>query len=357
MAFTNEEILSWFCATNPLPVAAPDRVDTSIPAPGHGMHQAELAAREREREQRQAASDGVAGGRLARRRFQGVAGAGRGRWRGEEGAGRLPDLVDEPDDDCKLEDYFSTIDPHAGLSPAGETTGLDVEQASTEIYDMYAFDADGNPPGLPIAQFRDDVVRTIEANQITIIQGSTGSGKSTQVPQYILNHYAAEKKYCSIICTQPRRIAAVTLAKFVAQSRGWPLGSLVGYQIGLDRTASEDTRLLFVTTQVLLRKLISVKNMNMYTHIVIDEVGGVSRGHTHFLWTVASGLGAYVCGTCCVSVVWSEGVVLLLLLGLRVPVITSFLVPIVVNVCRFIFFVFFVLECQLTENCTCKNTL
>lgn len=105
-----------------------------------------------------------------------------------------------------------------------------------------------------------------------MIQGSTGSGKSTQVPQFILEQYAASKRHCNIICTQPRRIAAKSVSKFVASTRSWDLGSLVGYQIGMDRNISEKTRLTFVTTGVLLEKLVNQRNMNQYTHVILDEV-------------------------------------------------------------------------------------
>jgi len=106
-----------------------------------------------------------------------------------------------------------------------------------------------------------------------VIQGATGSGKTTQVPQFVLQEHLTSRRSCNIICTQPRRIAAKTVARFVADSRGWPLGSLVGYQIGMDRKMGELTRLLFVTTGVLLEKLVNQRNMNQYTHVILDEVG------------------------------------------------------------------------------------
>ena len=143
----------------------------------------------------------------------------------------------------------------------------------TSVFDPYDFTVDKNPK-LPILEHKETIINKIESNSVTIIQGSTGSGKSTQVPQYILEKYAHERRYCNIICTQPRRIAATSVAKFVAERRDWRLGSLVGYQIAMDKLISEDTRLTFVTTGVLLQKLINMKNMNQFTHVILDEVSG-----------------------------------------------------------------------------------
>ena len=108
--------------------------------------------------------------------------------------------------------------------------------------------------------------------QVTVIQGSTGSGKTTQVPQFVLEENLTAHRHCNIVCTQPRRIAAKSVAKFVAECRGWPLGSLVGYQVGMDKKVSESTRLSFVTTGVLLEKLVNQRNLNEYTHVILDEV-------------------------------------------------------------------------------------
>lgn len=149
----------------------------------------------------------------------------------------------------------------AEFAPAGGTV----------VYDNYSFEHKYDPK-LPITQTRDEVILTIESNQVTIIQGSTGSGKTTQVPQFILDHYAAKGEYCNIIVTQPRRIAAMSIAKRVCQERDWPLGSICGYQIGMEMKASEDTRILYCTTGVLREKLIGKKNMHQFTHVILDEV-------------------------------------------------------------------------------------
>lgn len=102
-------------------------------------------------------------------------------------------------------------------------------------------------------------------------------GKTTQVPQYILDSHVKEKKYCNIIVTQPRRIAATSIARRVCNERSWDLGRQCGYQIGLDRSkVCEDTRITYVTTGILLQKLIgegAEENFNkIYTHIILDEV-------------------------------------------------------------------------------------
>lgn len=72
--------------------------------------------------------------------------------------------------------------------------------------------------------------------------------------------------------TQPRRIAAISIAQRVCEERSWEVGGIVGYQVSLNKTISDDTRISYVTTGVLLEKLISAKSLNAYTHVVLDEV-------------------------------------------------------------------------------------
>lgn len=72
--------------------------------------------------------------------------------------------------------------------------------------------------------------------------------------------------------TQPRRIAARSIAARVCSEQKWELGTVVGYQVGLKTVSSEDTRVLFCTTGVLLEKLVRSKQMSEYTHIILDEV-------------------------------------------------------------------------------------
>ena len=155
--------------------------------------------------------------------------------------------------------------------------GTDDVCSNTTVYDNYSFDSNNDfVSGLPVMRMKDEILRHISENSVTIVKGETGSGKSTQVPFFILEQHATEHRHCNIVCTLPRRIAVTSVAKFVCDSHGWRMGTLVGYQIAMDKNLSEDTRLTYVTTGVLLQKLIAMKNMNQYTHVIIDEVGARS---------------------------------------------------------------------------------
>lgn len=90
---------------------------------------------------------------------------------------------------------------------------------------------------LPTYNHRDEILDTIDSNQVVVISGDTGCGKTTQVSQFILDHFIETKRgaKCRIICTQPRRISAITIAERVALERHERLGDSVGYQIRLDR--------------------------------------------------------------------------------------------------------------------------
>uniref|UniRef100_A0A671WDL9 ATP-dependent RNA helicase TDRD9 n=1 Tax=Sparus aurata TaxID=8175 RepID=A0A671WDL9_SPAAU len=116
------------------------------------------------------------------------------------------------------------------------------------------------------------LISLIENNSVVIVRGATGSGKTTQLPQYILDHYNEKNNFCNIVVTQPRKIGATSIAQYVATQRKCTLGSLVGYQIGMEKIATENTRLIYMTTELLLQKLVQDKCLTEYTHIFVDEV-------------------------------------------------------------------------------------
>jgi HrpA-like RNA helicase len=118
---------------------------------------------------------------------------------------------------------------------------------------------------LPAYAHQEEVVRTVAANAVTIVSGETGCGKSTQVPQFLLD----ANSDASIVVTQPRRLSAMSLAERVAveQCSGHAVGQHVGYQVRLDAVRSEHTQLLFLTPGVLLRQMQSSPLLNQYTHV------------------------------------------------------------------------------------------
>ncbi|XP_066534842.1 putative ATP-dependent RNA helicase DHX57 isoform X2 [Hoplias malabaricus] len=127
---------------------------------------------------------------------------------------------------------------------------------------------------LPVWEERENILHCLDKNQVLVISGMTGCGKTTQIPQFILDDSLGGRPegVANIICTQPRRISAITVASRVAQERAEALGHSTGYQIRLETVRSSSTRLLFCTTGVLLRRLEGDSELSGVTHVIVDEV-------------------------------------------------------------------------------------
>ncbi|KVI04421.1 protein of unknown function DUF1605 [Cynara cardunculus var. scolymus] len=127
---------------------------------------------------------------------------------------------------------------------------------------------------LPAYKEKEALLNAISRNQVIVVSGETGCGKTTQLPQYILESEidAARGALCSIICTQPRRISAMSVAERVAAERGEKLGDSVGYKVRLEGIKGRDTRLLFCTTGILLRRLLLDRSLRGVTHVIVDEI-------------------------------------------------------------------------------------
>ncbi|XP_047132909.1 3'-5' RNA helicase YTHDC2 isoform X1 [Hydra vulgaris] len=126
---------------------------------------------------------------------------------------------------------------------------------------------------LPIFHFKEQILKTLKDKQVLLISGDTGSGKTTQVGQYILESCRQAQKPCHIICSQPRRLSAISVSERVASERGERIGQTVGYQVRLDSKLSPKTVLQFCTTGVLLRLLmVGHKSLVNVSHVIVDEI-------------------------------------------------------------------------------------
>ena len=121
-----------------------------------------------------------------------------------------------------------SIAPHHRVTPHGQTEDkcilaevFDFKKKSEETW------------RLPIKTSKQDILDSVAASQVVVLSGPTGCGKSTQVPQYILDQHAEQKRTVNIVVTQPRKLAASSMARRVCNERGWVLGGLVGYQVGV----------------------------------------------------------------------------------------------------------------------------
>lgn len=127
---------------------------------------------------------------------------------------------------------------------------------------------------LPAFREKERLLQAIARNQVVVVSGETGCGKTTQLPQYILESEIESGRgaFCSIICTQPRRISAMSVSERVSTERGEPLGESVGYKVRLEGMKGKNTHLLFCTSGILLRRLLSDRNLNGITHVFVDEI-------------------------------------------------------------------------------------
>ena len=120
---------------------------------------------------------------------------------------------------------------------------------------------------LPAWEAKSNIIKLVKENQIVIIQGETGSGKTTQIPQFLL-----ESGYTNgIACTQPRRVAAMSVAKRVSEEMDVELGMQVGYTVRFDDQSSKFTLIKYLTDGMLLREATIDPKLKKYCVIIIDE--------------------------------------------------------------------------------------
>lgn len=164
-----------------------------------------------------------------------------------------------------LDDQIEFINP---LRMEG-TDKRDKEPRLTEK-EKKKMDIEETKKSLPIFPFRDDLIAAINEYQVLIIEGETGSGKTTQIPQYLYEAGFTENEK-KIGCTQPRRVAAMSVAARVAEEMGIKLGNEVGYSVRFEDCTSERTVIKYMTDGTLHREFLSEPDLASYSVMIIDE--------------------------------------------------------------------------------------
>lgn len=156
----------------------------------------------------------------------------------------------------------------------GEGKGMSKEERfladQLDAAEKKALSMEETRKSLPIYQYRDEFLAALKDHQILVIVGETGSGKTTQLPQY-LHEAGYTKDGLKVGCTQPRRVAAMSVAARVADEMGVKLGNEVGYSIRFEDSTSDKTILKYMTDGMLLREFMTEPDLGGYSALMIDE--------------------------------------------------------------------------------------
>ena len=125
------------------------------------------------------------------------------------------------------------------------------------------------PQELPVVEHREEILAAIRENPVVVIVSETGSGKTTQLPKMVAEALGVDGG--RIGCTQPRRIAAASVSKRVAEELKVPLGDYVGYQVRFEDRTTRETRIKFMTDGILLAETQGDRDLNQYEALILDE--------------------------------------------------------------------------------------
>ena len=125
------------------------------------------------------------------------------------------------------------------------------------------------PKDLPVVEHRAEILAAVAQHQVVVVVSETGSGKTTQLPKMVAEVLGEQGG--RIGCTQPRRIAAASVARRVAEELAVPLGGFVGYQVRFEERLSQDTRIKFMTDGILLAETQGDRNLRQYAALILDE--------------------------------------------------------------------------------------
>ncbi|THH11649.1 hypothetical protein EW145_g518 [Phellinidium pouzarii] len=157
------------------------------------------------------------------------------------------------------------MNPDSSMTPAERLLKQQIDEA-----EQRAKTIDGTRKSLPIYLYRDQLLEAIEKHQVLIVVAETGSGKTTQLPQYLHEAgYTANGQ--KVGCTQPRRVAAMSVAARVAEEMGTKVGYEVGYSIRFEDCTSDKTVLKYMTDGMLLREFLTEPDLAGYSALIIDE--------------------------------------------------------------------------------------
>ncbi|KAF7970276.1 hypothetical protein HWV62_24466 [Athelia sp. TMB] len=174
------------------------------------------------------------------------------------------DLSDDDDEPTILQKVNGSAS-NGARGPAGNKK----DKGHAQGKNMMASSIQEQRKQLPIAQGRAALIEVLREHDVTVLLGETGSGKTTQVPQYLLESGISGEGIIAV--TQPRRVAATSLAARVAIEQNTVLGGSVGYTVRFEDKSSAETRIKYVTDGMLVRELLSDPLLSRYSIIVVDE--------------------------------------------------------------------------------------
>jgi pre-mRNA-splicing factor ATP-dependent RNA helicase DHX16 len=177
----------------------------------------------------------------------------------------------------RSEDYEFVFDTSNEVKFAANITQIDPQkqalQAQLLAAEQKVRSIEETRKGLPVYKYKDEIIDAVNNHKVVVLVSATGSGKTTQIPQFLIEDLERKDPQNTkmIACTQPRRVAAMSVAKRVAEEMGTRLGKKVGYSVRFDNKSSEDTRVLYLTDGLLLRTLMGDPTLEKYSCIMIDE--------------------------------------------------------------------------------------